>query len=605
MSSNYDYSSSGGLSVDTQTLDLAHAPNLSASTNHLSNARILMIDDEPLMIEVVKAFLEEAGYGEVIGCDDPTQAFNVIAAERPDALLLDLMMPGINGFDVLEKVRATESLRYLPVIVLTAASDAATKLKVLGLGATDFLAKPVDSSELILRLRNTLAFKAYGDYLANYDGVTSLPNRSLFLKQLASGIKMSQRENKSCALLHLNLDRFKLINDNYGNRVGDAVLRGVADRLRDCVRAKDGVGSINNNGEVAPVARINGDEFTVLLQELDQVEAAAAATRRIQRHMSRPFMIDGKEIYVDLSIGIAIYPNDSREPEDLLNKAQAALSQAKASGKNQFAFYAKDLHQRTQSKVSLEQQLRGALERNEFVLHYQPKFDAALKIIGAEALIRWQHPEMGMVSPDRFIPLAEELGLINSIGRWVLTRASAQAVHWFKRGHPIPVAVNVSSVQYEDPNLAPTVKSILKMTGLPPHLLTLELTEGALMRDAQKAIETMAMFKALGVNLSLDDFGTGYSSLAYIQHLSLDELKLDRSFVKNLPDDYSSIAIVRSVISLVKGLNLSMVAEGVETQEQLDFLSAEGCDCFQGFFFSKPVPSDQWNGLLGINQGGS
>jgi diguanylate cyclase len=601
MPSKYEDPSLGSLSVDTLTSDLAHAPSMAISTNHLSNARILMIDDEPLMIEVVKAFLEEAGYGEVIGCDDPTKAFSVIAAERPDALLLDLMMPGISGFDVLEKVRATESLRYLPVIVLTAASDAATKLKVLGLGATDFLSKPVDSSELILRLRNTLAFKAYGDYLANYDGVTSLPNRSLFLKQLASGIKISQRENKSCALLHINLDRFKLINDNYGNRVGDAVLRGVAERLRDCVRANDGVGSINSNGNVTPVARINGDEFTVLLQELDQVEAAAAATRRIQRHMSRPFMISGKEIYVDVSIGIAAYPNDSREPEDLLHKAQAALSQAKAAGKNQFAFYAKDLHQRTQSKVSMEQQLRGALERSEFVLHFQPKFDTALKIIGAEALIRWQHPEMGMVSPDRFIPLAEELGLINAIGRWVLTRACAQAVHWFKRGHPIPVAVNVSSVQYEDPTLANTVKSILKLTGLPPHLLTLELTEGALMRDAQKAIETMAMFKALGVNLSLDDFGTGYSSLAYIQHLSLDELKLDRSFVKNLPDDYSSIAIVRSVISLVKGLSLSMVAEGVETQEQLDFLSAEGCDCFQGFFFSKPVPSDRWNGLLGLN----
>ena len=601
MSSHNDDSSLGNLSVDTLALNLAHAPSLANPTHHLSNARILMIDDEPLMIEVVKAFLEEAGYGEVIGCDDPTMAFSVIAAERPDALLLDLMMPGISGFDVLEKVRATESLRYLPVIVLTAASDAATKLKVLGLGATDFLSKPVDSSELILRLRNTLAFKAYGDYLANYDGVTSLPNRSLFLKQLAAGIKISQRENKSCALLHINLDRFKLINDNYGNRVGDAVLRGVADRLRDCVRAKDGVGSLGANRDVAPVARINGDEFTVLLQELDQVESAAAATRRIQRHMSRPFMIDGKEIYVDVSIGIAAYPNDSREPEDLLHKAQAALSQAKAAGKNQFAFYAKDLHQRTQSKVSLEQQLRGALERNEFVLHFQPKFDGALKISGAEALIRWQHPEMGMVAPDQFIPLAEELGLINAIGRWVLTRACAQAVHWFKRGHPIPVAVNVSSIQYEDPSLARTVKSILKMTGLPAHLLTLELTEGALMRDAQKAIDTMAMFKGLGVNLSLDDFGTGYSSLAYIQHLSLDELKLDRSFVTNLPDDYSSIAIVRSVISLVKGLNLTMVAEGVETQEQLDFLSAEGCDYFQGFFFSKPLPSESWNGLLGMS----
>jgi diguanylate cyclase len=590
-----------------ELIELAHpAPDTSrvtgagSLTNHLSNARILMIDDEPLMIDVVKAFLEEAGYGEVIGCDDPTQAFNVIAAERPDALLLDLMMPGINGFDVLEQVRATESLRYLPVIVLTAASDAATKLKVLGLGATDFLAKPVDSSELILRLRNTLAFKAYGDYLANYDGVTNLPNRSLFLKQLSLGLKQSQRDNKACALLHLNLDRFKQVNDHYGNRIGDAVLRGIAERLRECVRAKDGVGSISSDGEVTPVARINGDEFTILLQGLDQIDSAAAATRRIQRHLSRPFMIEGKEIYIDVSIGIGAYPEDAREPEDLLHKAQAALSQAKSAGKNQFAFYAKALHQRSQSKVTLEQQLRGALERNEFILHFQPKFDTALRIVGAEALIRWQSPVLGLVPPDRFIPLAEELGLINSIGRWVLTRACAQAVYWFKRGHPIPVAVNVSSIQYEDPGLAGAVKSILKLTGLPPHLLTLELTEGALMRDAQKAIDTMAMFKALGVNLSLDDFGTGYSSLAYIQHLSLDELKLDRSFVKNLPQDYSSVAIVRSVISLVKGLSLSMVAEGVETQEQLDFLSNEGCDCFQGFFFSKPVPSEDWPALLGM-----
>lgn len=575
--------------------------DISVSTHHLSNARILMIDDEPLMIEVVKAFLEEAGYGEVIGCDDPSKAFSVIAAERPDALLLDLMMPGVSGFDVLEKVRATESLRYLPVIVLTAASDAATKLRVLGLGATDFLSKPVDSSELILRLRNTLAFKAYGDYLANYDGVTNLPNRNLFLKQLSLALRESQRENKHCALLHLNLDRFKVINDNYGNRIGDAVLRGVAERLRDCVRARDGMANMSANNEDSPVARINGDEFTVLLQELNQIDDAAGATRRIQRHMSRPFMIEGHQIYVDASIGIAAYPDDAREPEDLLHKAQAALSQAKAAGKNQFSFYAKDLHQRTQRRASLEQDLRGALERNEFMLHFQPKFDASLKIVGAEALIRWNHPQRGLVPPDKFIPLAEEIGLINPIGRWVLTRACAQAVHWFKKGHPIPVAVNVSSVQYEDPGLAQLVQAILKATGLPPNLLTLELTEGALMRDAQKAIEIMAMLKALGVNLSLDDFGTGYSSLAYIQHLSLDELKLDRSFIKNLPEDYSSVAIVRSVISLVKGLSLSMVAEGVETQQQLDFLVQEGCDCFQGFFFSKPVPAEAWNGLIGIS----
>lgn len=565
----------------------------------LKNAKVMIVDDEPIMMDVVQAFLEDAGYTHFLTTDDSARALDLMQKERPDVLLLDLIMPGKSGFELLGDIRNDPALRFMPVIVLTAASDSDTKLQALEFGATDFLAKPVDPSELILRLRNALAFKAYQDQLAYNDALTGLPNRQLFLERLAWTLRLARRHNKQCALLQVGLDRFKQINDTLGHEMGDEVLKAVSRRLTAALRESDTLGKLDDGEDAISLSRLAGDEFMVLISEIRHAEDASIIARRLLDTMQAPLLLNGRELFITISVGIVLFPQDAQEGTDLLTNVDLAMTQAKLRGRNTYAFHSPETNARSHERLTLETELRKAIERDQLDVYYQPKLHLASgRVIGAEALLRWTHPTLGAISPARFIPLAEETGLILPLGEWVLRRASRDAVVWQQRGYALTVSVNVSSLQFHRGDMPAIIQSVLLASGLPADKLIVELTESLLMDNAQANIDMLHDIKALGVWLSMDDFGTGYSSLAYLKRFPLDELKVDQQFVRDLPGDPGNRAIVGAVIAMAHGLGLTVTAEGVETPGQVEFLKTHGCDQFQGYLFSRPLPLPEFSELV-------
>ena len=564
----------------------------------LRSSTVMMVDDDPIMLEVVQTYLEEAGYTSFVTTSEPGQAMELFQQRRPDILLLDLMMPEVSGFDILAQIRTHEEFRYTPVIILTAESEPKAKLKALELGATDLLTKPVDPSELRLRLRNALAFKAYQDRLADFDALTGLPNRRKFHQAVDAALKNTQ-QSRACALLHVDLDRFKQINDTLGHRVGDKLLCAVAqllDRTLCDAEATGWPGSREPEYKAA-LSRISGNGFTALLpnlHNLKKVDTAGSVARRLMTAFAEPFHIEEHELFVTASIGIAVSPTDGQDAETLLNHAEMAMYQAKQRGRKTYEFFSGEMNAHALERLTLENQLRRAVERNEFVLYYQPKVSIdSGRIIGAEALVRWKHPELGIVSPAKFIPIAEETGLIVEIGQWVLRSACAQVQAWAKLGlPPLSVAVNVSGAQFKQRKVWHAVRGALAHSALPPEQLVLELTESVLMENATDNIEMLNELKEMGLKLAVDDFGTGYSSLTYLKRFPLDQLKVDRSFVSGLPEERDSLAIVGAIIALARELNLKVVAEGVETKEQLHFLRSRACDEYQGYLCSRPAPPE-------------
>lgn len=581
---------------------LADGPDTSdrqVSLESLKHARVMIVDDEPIMIDVVQAFLEDAGYTNFLTTEDSTQALGMMLTQRPDVLLLDLFMPGKSGFKLLAEIRNEPLLRYLPVIVLTAASDSDTKLQALELGATDFLAKPVDPSELSLRLRNALAFKAYQDQLAYNDALTGLPNRQLFLERLTWTLKLARRHSKPCALLQIGLDRFKQINDSLGHEMGDKVLKAVSRRLGTALRESDTLSMLDDRADAINLSRLAGDEFMVLISEIKHPEDASIIARRLLETMKPPLILDRHELFVTVSVGIALFPQDGLQESDLLTHVDLAMTQAKLNGRSTYAFYSPETNARSFERLKMETALRKAIERDELELHYQPKVETATsRIIGAEALLRWNHAELGAVSPARFIPLAEETGLILPLGEMVLRRACMEAVKWQQAGCKLSVSVNVSSLQFRRSDMPSIIQSALQASGLRASNLIIELTESLLMENAEANIDMLRTIKSLGVSLSMDDFGTGYSSLSYLKQFPLDEIKVDQAFVRDLPDDSGNAAIVGAVIAMARGLGLTVTAEGVETPGQMNFLKMHGCDQFQGFLFSRPIPAQEFAQLL-------
>ncbi|MPZ43280.1 MAG: EAL domain-containing protein [Betaproteobacteria bacterium] len=559
------------------------------------DATVMMVDDEPMMTDVIQAYLEEAGYPRFVSTNDPIGALEMIRRERPSLLLLDLNMPHVSGFDILQAVRLDKELQYLPVIVLTAMTDAASKLKALELGASEFLAKPVDASELALRVRNSLAFKIYQDRLATCDPLTGLPNRSTFMHRLDAELSRGARDGEVVGLLHIDLNRFKQINDTLGHGAGDQLLQLVAERLVASVRGTD---TIARDARSNPglISRLGGDEFSVLLSDLGREDHAALVARRIRLAMQAPFQIDRQELFVTPSIGIAVFPGDGGDAATLLKNAEVAMYHAKQQGAAAAEFYRKELNVRSLERLKLENALRRALERNELELYYQPKIAILTgHITGAEALLRWNHPELGMVSPTEFIPIAEECGLIVDIGEWVLRTACEQAARWELAGHPpLTISVNVSRPQLAQNRLIDVLMPLQRSNRLGRNRIVLELTESLLMDDAEASIRMLGTLRDMGLALSLDDFGTGYSSLAYLKRFPLDELKIDRSFIHAVPTSPADAAIVKTVVVLARSLGLRVVAEGVETEAQLRYLAELGCDEYQGFLYSRPVPVAQF-----------
>lgn len=420
-------------------------------------------------------------------------------------------------------------------------------------------------------------------FLAYYDVLTGLPNRTLLRDRVGQMIASSHRDNEQFALLFLDLDRFKYINDSMGHSVGDLLLQSVAQRLQACVREGD------------TVSRIGGDEFIVLLREVDEPGVILVA-EKLLKTLATPFNLSGQEISTYASIGIALYPQHATDIDVLMKNADAAMYNAKENGRNNFKFFSPEMNFRANQVFSMEKDIRVALEQDQFTLVYQPQVDLATgKICGAEALIRWKHPEKGFVSPADFIPVAEETGQIVTVGEWVLRTACWRFATWQKQGMPnFPIAVNLSIRQLRQPNLADVIERILKETGLHPASLELEITEGIMMGDTKDAMAFLMRMHGLGVQMSIDDFGTGFSSLSYLKKLPVNKLKIDQSFVRDIETDESDAAIVRSIISLGHRLDLKVIAEGVETLEQLDFLRIRGCDEVQGYFYSRPLVADDF-----------
>jgi diguanylate cyclase (GGDEF)-like protein/PAS domain S-box-containing protein len=425
-------------------------------------------------------------------------------------------------------------------------------------------------------------------YLAQHDSLTDLPNRILFSDRLTEAISMAQRYRRKLAVLYVDLDRFKHINDSLGHDIGDRLLKSMAARLHTCVRSSD------------TVSRQGGDEFAVLLSEVAHDQDAALSAEKILRTLSAPHRIDQHELHLSVSIGIANYPADGMEAEVLMKNADFAMYHAKELGRNNYQFFKPDMNVRAVERQSLEDGLRHAMERHEFVLHYQPKMNLATGlIIGVEALIRWRHPQRGLVPPAQFIPVAEECGFIMPIGRWILREACRQARAWQSAGlMPMRLAVNISAAELRDKDFVSGVRSILAETDLEPKYVELELTETFLLQDSKSTGVVLQALKDLGVGLALDDFGTGYSSLSYLKRFPIDTLKIDRSFVRDITTDADDASIVSAVISMGKSLRMRVVAEGVETREQLEFLRQQSCPEGQGYYFSHPVNSGEFTQLL-------
>jgi len=436
-------------------------------------------------------------------------------------------------------------------------------------------------------------------HLAYYDSLTALPNRRLFTEQLDLLLRLSRRNKEITALLFIDLDNFKRINDSLGHSAGDLLLRRAAKRLAHCVRDSDLVAHYVEPNSKIDVSRLGGDEFTVVLNQLDSVESAGVVALRLIDALIQPMIIDGHELVITPSIGIAIAPDNADTVEGLLRAADKAMYHCKTSGKNKFMYYDNSMDAVGADRLALENDLRRAIEQGDLLLHYQPQIDTLTgEVIGAEALMRWQHPELGLVSPYKFIPLAEEMGLIGALGEWGLEEACRQMVELQTLGLELPqVSVNVSALQFNQAFIR-RVAEVLTETGLHPKRLQLELTEGIMVTDTETTIRALSHIKDLGVRLSIDDFGTGYSSLSYLSRLPLDELKIDRSFVVDIDKSENNASLVIAIIAMARSMKLHLVAEGVETLEQYHFLRNHGASVIQGYLFSKPVPLDELKSLL-------
>lgn len=698
----------------------------------MSQARptILIADDDPLTRLFVKNALEPAGM-VVVEATGGKDALTKFEEEPSDLVILDIMMPEVDGYLTCSRIRSLPRGKRIPILILTGLDDANSIAQAYQHGATDFITKPVNATILchhvryMLRTNNVLhalirsesrlelaqriarignwdwnpktnrfamsnelcrlvgvrpqdftgTFEGFlslvhpddrplvtgalqklvaqqtpcdidhrivlpngSDFvihlqaeavreeevdevtvigtaqditerkqaeraihqLAYYDSLTGLANRVLFKDRLSNAISYAARHDQHLATLFIDLDRFKIINDTLGHTVGDLLLTRVAERLSESVRQSDSVSRHADHEPAHALARLGGDEFTILLTALPQPEDAGRVARRILDSLAHPFSIEGHEIFISASIGISIYPSDGATVEALLKNADTAMYHAKEQGRNNCQFYSSGLNAAAAERLDLENELRRALEREEFVVFYQPKLNIhSREILGAEALVRWKHPKRGLVPPGVFLNAAIDTGLIRSMDEWVLREACRQVKAWETAGLPaISISANVSNSLFHGRTLPATVADALRDSGLNPSQLELELTESIAMRDVEASVTMLEGLRTMGVRLSIDDFGTGYSSLSYLQRFPLSRLKIDQSFVRDLLTNENNVKITRAIIAMAHSLNLSVLAEGVETEGQLARLREEGCDEVQGYLFSRPVCAEDFEKLL-------
>ena len=561
----------------------------------------MMVDDEPIIVEALENLLEDAGYKNFVSTTNPKEAIELMQSKKPDIVLLDVMMPEVTVLDLLETMAMDAELQYLPSIIITAATDSETKLKALELGATDVLNKPVDPSELALRVRNTIATKANQDRLMKFDALTGLPNRRLFTMRLAKALARAKESSTGFALLHIDLDNFKKINDTLGNSTGDGLLKGVAKRLESWLRDTDLAAITGVDLEDMALSRIGGDEFILILHNVVRIENAEKVASDILSKLDKPYRVSGREIFVTASIGVAGYPVDddkvTSETADgeimdmLLSHADIAMSEAKQRGKNRHQRFSTELNAKSRERLNFETQLRQAMERQELSLVFRPKASVWTdQVTGAEALLCWQSSELGEVPREQFIPFAEEVGLIVPFSEWMIYEACTLASQWQSSSTaPVRITVGVSSRQVDLSRLMLTIRTALADAGLSGECLGVEFTESIFVDSPEENMNALRSIKDMGVEISIGHFGTGHSSLSYLRSFPVDQLKIDRSFVQEIPKNTDNAAIVASFIPMTHSLGMTVVADGVENTEQLDFLKDRGCDEYQGDRLSKPV----------------
>lgn len=693
-------------------------------STHYSRGLVLIVDDDHFIRTIARDALEQAGF-ETAETSEGIEALSLFRQLQPDIVLLDVVLPGSDGFSVCRQIREHPEGTNTPILMMTGLDDVESIKMAYDSGATDFISKPfnlhvlgyrvrymlrssrtlheLDNSRLSLSYAQRIArmgswewnvendrmrwsdavyeifnvdpqeldktYQAFLNYihpldkelvnsaveealtknkpysidhqillpdgrerfvhseakiiadkngkpvrmagimqditerkeaekqirnLAYFDSLTGLPNRILFKENLEHALAHAARKNSKVATLFLDLDRFKWINDTMGHSVGDKLLQEFAARLSKSVRKSDSITHDNLNQPYYSIARLGGDEFTIILDDINRSQDAAIVARRIIEESSKPFLLEGHEMYVTASIGISIFPDDAKDIVTLIKYADTAMYHAKDLGKNNFQFYSRSMTDNAFELLLMENQLRHALERGEFTMRYQPQVDMASgRVFCLEALLRWHNPELGMIPPTTFIPLAEETGLIVRIDEWVLKEVCQQIKIWEKEGlPPVRVAVNLSGQNFVQKNLPERIRAILESSGVHPECIELELTEGVLMKNGEETVTTLEHLKAMGFSLAIDDFGTGYSSLSYLKRFQLDTLKIDKSFVQNIESDSENAAIVTAIIAMAESMNLRIVTEGVETPEQLSTLRNLGCHRIQGFLLDHPQTSN-------------
>ncbi len=562
---------------------------------------ILIVEDVESLREEIVAILGYEGF-TVMAAENGLVGVQLAKQHLPNLILCDVMMPELDGYGTLAVLRADPITSTIPFIFLTALADKVDIRHGMELGADDYLSKPFTNEELLAAITTRLAkyatihqrydheikqVEAKLEYLAHHDQLTNLPNRVQFHDYLKESILLAQAVDKPLALIFLDIDQFSIINNTLGHSIGDRLFVAIAERLRRFIQPCD------------LVARLRGDEFAIVMVDVDAVQAKSIA-QKILAILAKPYKLFGHEIFITVSLGITLYPYDHQEVDGLIGNADMALHYAKEQGRNLYRFYNSEIGEKSSEIMALENSLRRAIDRNEFRLYYQPivALDTG-RIVGVEALIRWQHPELGLIMPSRFIPLAEKTSLILNLGEWVIETACKQSLAWQSANlPPLYMAVNLSGLHFKTDNFIETISNIVNTSGMSPQYLHIELTESIIMQNAGETVAMLSKLRTMGIGIAIDDFGTGYSSLSYLKHFPVDVLKIDRSFIQDLLCDRHDSTITTAIIDLAHSLSLSVVAEGVETQEQLDFLRENHCDRIQGYVFSPPVTAEQLEKFL-------
>jgi diguanylate cyclase (GGDEF)-like protein len=572
--------------------------------------KILIADDDEAMRRLMRETLVDAGHA-VVEAKNGEEALEKFLDNRPDAVFLDASLSGMDGLEVCRSIRRMSGGEHVPVLMVMASGKEDLIRRAFEEGATDFISRPFDGTLLgcraqyLLRaaqvtrgLRQRLdrlqtgpalpANDARLNYLAYHDALTGLPNRLLFQDRFQHAVAKARRSGRKVAVLFLDLDQFKRINDSLGHDIGDKLLQKVAERIRCGAREED------------TLARLGGDEFVLLLEDVTQVNTIGIVASKILSSLAQTFEVGSFQLYASASIGIGIYPDNGESMEELLRCADIAMYRAKDLGRNTLQFYTPEINARARETLLLESGLRQALAKEELEIYYQPQFDLVSgRMVGTEALLRWNHPERGLLLPAEFLPLAEETGLIFAISDWVLQTVCRQNKAWQIGGlPPLVMAVNIAPRMFLQRELTGMVERALDCSGLEARFLELEVTESMILRNVEAATQTLGELSHLGVHLAIDDFGTGYSSVSGLRRLPIRKLKIDRLFVKDLTDNPKDASIAASVIALAQSMNLGVIAEGVETEEQLKFLKARGCQQGQGFLFSLPLSEAQFTKLL-------